>query len=592
MAAMRRSIALAVISTVAACGSKSSTPPEVGSASGAAPAPGAPVGSAVAKAAPSVAFGDCASTKVAFVSGPRPLPFARLDAEHQHEDLVTKTETHASLSDSFDDTTIYGGLLPNEEAELNGGFGYGRSGVGPSGTGGTVWGTIGHGNGSGYGRNDDWKRQPRSPVPTISIGKPTVEGDLDKAIIRRYIKRNIPKVQYCYEKQLLANDTLEGTVTTRFVIDENGSVASASAEGVDKEVASCIARVMKDIQFPKPKSGGIVRVTYPFTFRRADRTPSPPPRVTPPSSGSAVATGSGSPPPRRVVLRFASRGEVDAGAYATGTANPLVLQQTAIADCLRDATPYGSGVVDLTYDVAGKVTDATVDGIADAKVATCIATAAKLTTRAATTDDAAERCAFAFGTQPIASLPAIELTATDLVFGGASIAKHDTDALAAGMARPLTEQLAAAQQKVTAGEDPKHAVHPPYLVKVAAGVTTQKVTRVLDAILANGDDFVLESSKLSLPIVPVPFATGGNWAPVQPQQVTAAQTVRISDKAVYLGEAMTARDDLAKTVATAIAKHPKTEPLAIAADASVPWSDVVTTIAAVEAAGYTYRLRR
>ena len=65
-------------------------------------------------------------------------------------------------------------------------------------------------------------------VPTVSIGQPNAQGDLDKAIIRRYIKRNIQKIQYCYEKQLLAKPGLAGTVSTQFFITPNGTVASST----------------------------------------------------------------------------------------------------------------------------------------------------------------------------------------------------------------------------------------------------------------------------------------------------------------------------------------------------------------------------
>ena len=104
-------------------------------------------------------------------------------------------------------------------------------------------------------------------VPTVSIGQPNAQGDLDKAIIRRYIKRNIQKITYCYEKQLLAKPGLSGTVNTQFFITPNGNVASSSGSGVDPNVASCVAGVIKDIEFPKPKGGTFVDVTYPFTFR-------------------------------------------------------------------------------------------------------------------------------------------------------------------------------------------------------------------------------------------------------------------------------------------------------------------------------------
>jgi hypothetical protein len=184
------------------------------------------------------------------------------------------------MSSGFDDTNIYGGLLGNEAGEMQGGFGFGRSGFGPGG-GGTGWGTIGtgrygtighgSGTGSGYGVGGGrgGMKGRTSSVPTVSIGSPTAQGDLDKAIIRRYIKRNIAKIQYCYEKELLAKPTLSGTVTTQFFITPNGNVASASGSGVDGDVSSCVASVIKGIEFPKPKGGGGVQVNYPFTFRPA-----------------------------------------------------------------------------------------------------------------------------------------------------------------------------------------------------------------------------------------------------------------------------------------------------------------------------------
>jgi outer membrane biosynthesis protein TonB len=184
------------------------------------------------------------------------------------------------VSSGFDDSNIYGGLLGNEAGEMQGGFGFGRSGFGPGG-GGTGWGTIGtgrygtighgSGTGSGYGVGGGrgGMRGRSAAVPTVAIGQPQANGDLDKAIIRRYIKRNIQKITYCYEKQLLAKPGLSGTVATQFFITPNGNVATASGSGVDPEVANCVAAVIKGIEFPKPKGGGGVQVNYPFTFRPA-----------------------------------------------------------------------------------------------------------------------------------------------------------------------------------------------------------------------------------------------------------------------------------------------------------------------------------
>ncbi|HEV7555592.1 MAG TPA: AgmX/PglI C-terminal domain-containing protein, partial [Kofleriaceae bacterium] len=111
--------------------------------------------------------------------------------------------------------------------------------------------------------------QPRPPTAggNVLLGQPVSQGDLDKAIIRRYMRRNIQKFQYCYEKQLLVNGNLAGTVSTQFFISPEGTVARADASGVDPEVAGCVAGVIKDIEFPKPRGGGGVQVNYPLTLQ-------------------------------------------------------------------------------------------------------------------------------------------------------------------------------------------------------------------------------------------------------------------------------------------------------------------------------------
>ncbi len=165
-------------------------------------------------------------------------------------------------------------LPKSTDGTVDGGYGLGTTGFGPS-CGGTGIGTIGVGRyGSGYGVGGGGggcggMRSRTAAVPTISIGQPTVTGDLDKAIIRRYIKRNIQKLQYCYEKELLAKPKIEGTIKADFTIGADGLVSASSAKGVDTKVESCFAQTIKGIEFPKPKGGSVVKVSYPFTVRRA-----------------------------------------------------------------------------------------------------------------------------------------------------------------------------------------------------------------------------------------------------------------------------------------------------------------------------------
>jgi hypothetical protein len=187
----------------------------------------------------------------------------------------------ADFSSGLDDRDVYGGLIGNEVGEMAGGWGYGVQGVGPGG-GGTGWGTvgtgryglIGHGSGtgSGYGSGSGrgGMRGRKSSAPQIRIGNASATGDLDKNIIRRYIRRKLPRIRYCYEKELLVKASLAGTVVTQFQISPQGVVQGATAAGMgDKNVEECVAEAIRSIQFPKPKGGGFVNVRYPFIFQPA-----------------------------------------------------------------------------------------------------------------------------------------------------------------------------------------------------------------------------------------------------------------------------------------------------------------------------------
>ncbi len=188
------------------------------------------------------------------------------------------------------DNDVYGGLLGNEVGEMQGAWGYGMSsnGMGGGGTGlGTIglgrYGTIGHGvgTGAGYGYGYGGRgfgesgRARRADPPSAAMGAVTVEGALDKSIVRRYLRRSLAKAQYCYEKELLVDPSLAGSVTVDFTIDATGRVISAlaKAKGLeDSEIGSCVRDVVRTIQFPMSDGGGVVNVQVPFVFRSAGAT--------------------------------------------------------------------------------------------------------------------------------------------------------------------------------------------------------------------------------------------------------------------------------------------------------------------------------
>ncbi|MBL4632492.1 MAG: AgmX/PglI C-terminal domain-containing protein [Kofleriaceae bacterium] len=187
----------------------------------------------------------------------------------------------ADFSSGLDDSDVYGGLLGDEVGEMAGGFGYGLQGIGPGGGGtgyGTVgtggYGTIGHGNGtgSGYGTGSGkgGMRGRKASPPKLKIGNATSSGNLDKAIIRRYIRRKLARIRFCYESELVVKPKLRGTVKVQFIINATGGVQGAKAAGMgNAKVEKCVAGAIKSIKFPAPTGGGMVNVTYPFTFSPA-----------------------------------------------------------------------------------------------------------------------------------------------------------------------------------------------------------------------------------------------------------------------------------------------------------------------------------
>ncbi|MBZ0234033.1 MAG: AgmX/PglI C-terminal domain-containing protein, partial [Deltaproteobacteria bacterium] len=193
-----------------------------------------------------------------------------------------------SIASGFDDIDITGGIIDGGGTGAPAGsFGWGIKGQGlgcgtPDGKNcegvhAGPYATIGW---EGRDYAGPFSQRPGRPgggpdrvakVPTVKLSPPVActqdNPCLDKEIIRRYVKRNIEKITYCYEKELLANPGLEGTVTVNFTLNGNGRVMQSTATGVDPTVSGCIAEVVSNIRFPKVGDDGIYPIKYPFQLR-------------------------------------------------------------------------------------------------------------------------------------------------------------------------------------------------------------------------------------------------------------------------------------------------------------------------------------
>src|SRR5699024_3180099 len=127
---------------------------------------------------------------------------------------------------------IRGGLIGADAREMAGGWGYGIKGVGDGGgcglppcgiIGAGTFGLIGHAGtgGPGFGTpgsGGPLHRKPRFEGPIVKVGISSTTGDLDANIIRRYIRRKLPAIRHCYERKLVTDQDLSGTVVTQFQI--------------------------------------------------------------------------------------------------------------------------------------------------------------------------------------------------------------------------------------------------------------------------------------------------------------------------------------------------------------------------------------
>jgi hypothetical protein len=284
------------------------------------------------------------------------------------------------ISSGFDDSNIMGGLLGSDVGDTQGLGGLGLRGSGADASDHTGWGTlgtdrygtIGHGSGVGSGYGVGGGRHPHAGSPSATDGQAQVTGDLDKAVIRRYVHRHLAHITYCYEKALLARPALAGTLRAEFVIGPDGLVASSSATGVDPEVATCVAGVIKDIEFPAPRAGGLVRVTYPFTFRSGDPAPPAQPRT----GGAPPRAGGATPPPYAPAwtpyASITSDADEQAAGVATLATQAAVTTRLAAIDACFGAAPGGSVRAILQIGGGGIIDRVRAGGLGDDAAERCI----------------------------------------------------------------------------------------------------------------------------------------------------------------------------------------------------------------------------
>ena len=199
--------------------------------------------------------------------------------EMQKQQLDKQIAEDAGVLGALRDGGMMDGFGGAMDADMLGGIGgaigakgvqMGSGGLGSRGSGLGGLGTKGMGSGaSGYGRGGgNFGAKGEGAIGAVG-GDPIILGALDRSLIDKVIKRHMAQIRYCYQRELTKNPAIKGKIVIKFVIAKDGSVSSANTKSStmgSPTVENCVVSRFMRMQFPEPKGGGIVIVSYPFFF--------------------------------------------------------------------------------------------------------------------------------------------------------------------------------------------------------------------------------------------------------------------------------------------------------------------------------------
>lgn len=111
--------------------------------------------------------------------------------------------------------------------------------------------------------------QSRPPANSATTAA-SPRGSLSASVIRQVIRSGLPEISGCAEQAARIGADFAGRVTVHFIIGGEGAVTAGRIESStsgSQALACCTLRAVSALQFPAPEGGGVVSVTYPFTFQ-------------------------------------------------------------------------------------------------------------------------------------------------------------------------------------------------------------------------------------------------------------------------------------------------------------------------------------
>ncbi len=124
------------------------------------------------------------------------------------------------------------------------------------------WGTIGHGNDD---ESAGYQHGPRVPAAQVRLKSERARSPHTE-VIRRYLRRRLPRTRNCYRELLLERPRLRGQVMLTFRINESGIPLNLKAKARHAKLASCVENSTKDIVFRISSAPKTVKASFRYTF--------------------------------------------------------------------------------------------------------------------------------------------------------------------------------------------------------------------------------------------------------------------------------------------------------------------------------------
>lgn len=141
---------------------------------------------------------------------------------------------------------------------------------------------AGIGDGSGLGGKDAVGNYDRSTstkglankkgIDTAFVQADTVVmGSIEPEVLRKILQEYLPQFKFCYQQELQEHsEKIKGIVDLNFRIEGDGKVSTVNIKTAQTQFSpkgiSCMSNILRIIDFPKPKGGGLVDVRQPLNF--------------------------------------------------------------------------------------------------------------------------------------------------------------------------------------------------------------------------------------------------------------------------------------------------------------------------------------